>query len=285
MKSFLSLILEDETGIPWGKYDNEGNPRQGDLFKGKYVDPKTAKTNWDAYVRALGPNVDPKNTKLPNAEALEDMLTKNRGQVAKEMRSAAKANLIPDDIAKLKRLEDMPGMQRSMGILGPEDLNSALRQAKFDKWGSRSHVTPTRASAAGSQGAVKSGSLQGTPKPAPRTPLLFAPETHLGGRPTSGSMQSMKPKGPGLPTKFVRAGRAVLRNPITRIGGKALGGAVTLLAPAIHVADAEAHADKVTKREFDDIAAAKERGKNPYSAKETTDRAFRQFVGQGSKFR
>jgi len=313
MKSFLSLILEDEIGI-WENLDKDGNRRQGDLFKGKFPDKNKAMLNFSQYKKMLG-NIDPKTTSVQTPEDLADKLAQGKPaakvrtgidphtneldatraakaqantaarQVAKEMRSAANAKLTPKDIAMLKNLEGRPGMQISMGILGPEDLNSALRQAKFGEWGGGSHVTPTRVSAAGSQGTVKSGSLQGTPKPAPRTPLLFDPETHLGGRPTSGSMQSMKPKGAGLANKFVRAGRAVLRNPITRIGGKALGGAATLLAPAIHVADAKSHADTVAKREFDAIAAAKKRGENPYNAAGMRDHAFTELVRQGSKFR
>jgi len=295
MKSFLSLILEDGTGVPWGDFDEKGNPRQGDLFKGKFPDPKKAAKDWEFYKSALSPNLDPKDTPIKSPEALADELAKNKPapkpaskstksvddilqdklrekrrkfddmltrsgidphsgeldatraakaqaktaerKVAKEMKSAAK--LTPKDIDMIKKLEGRPGMQRSLGMLGKEDLDSGLRQAHFSNWRDRSHANPTRVSAAGSpQGAVRSGSLQGAPKPAPRTPPLFDPEAVHGGTVRSGSLQAQsrqskeaiealraatkEVKGQSLGTKLGRAGAAALRSPLGRIVKRAV---------------------------------------------------------------
>ena len=352
MKSFLSLILEDEIGI-YGNLDDEGKPRQGDILKGKFTDKKKAMSNWEKFEKALGPNVDATKSSVPTPEALADKLAQGKAaskpaskstksvddilqrnlakagkqfddmldkagikpeklqqgidphsgqldatraakseaktatrKVAKEMKSAAK--LTPQDLAKLKKLEDMPGMQRSFGMLGKDDLDSARRQVHFDKWGGKSHMTPTKVSAAGSQGKVKS-----VPKaqPAPRTPPLFDPETHLSVKPTSGSLQAQsraintaikQAKRPGFIKQAILTAKAAMKSPVTstslKVGGKAAGLAGLALAPVAAVSDANTIADMKTKGESDDIAAAKQRGENPYSAQGTRDRAQRRTM-------
>ena len=82
----------------------------------------------------------------------------------------------------------------------------------------------------------------------------------------------------GQVTKFVS------KVPGIGLAAKGLGAAGMVATPLAIAADAETHADIVTKREFDDIAAAKQRGENPYSAKGTTARAIRQLSRRGSKF-
>jgi hypothetical protein len=279
MKSFLSLILEQEEPEPFKfddiKYKKKGVDQAKDVVgPAKYsaaaqkqkgtsnIDDvlqrnlaKADKQFDDILDRAgikpeeIHQGIDPHSGQLETTRAAKAEAKTTTRQVAKEMRSAAK--LTPKDIDMIKKLENRPGMQRSLGMLGRDDLDSAVRQAHFDKWGDKSHRNPTRVSAAGRpQGtSIRSGSFEVTPKPAPRTPPLFDPEAVHGGTVRSGSLEAQsrhnkqakaaiealgaatkEVKGPDLGTKLSRAGTAALRSPLGRVAQRAL--------PVLAVADA-----------------------------------------------
>jgi hypothetical protein len=251
MKSFLSLILEQEEPEPF-KFDDIKYKKKGVDQAKDVVGP--AKYSAAAQKQKGTSNIDDVlQRNLAKADKQFDDILDRAGikpeEITKEMKSAAK--LTPQDMAKLKKLESRPGMQRSMGMLGKDDLDSALRQAHFDKWGDKSHINPTRVSAAGRpQGtSIRSGSFEVTPKPAPRTPPLFSPETHLSATARSGSLEAQsrqnkqakaaiealgaatkEVKGQSLGTKLSRAGTAALRSPLGRVAQRAL--------PVLAVADA-----------------------------------------------
>ena len=242
MKSFLSLILEQEEPESF----NINNPKYKRDVKKAMDQIEAARYSAAAQKQNLQQGIDPHSGELDATRAAKAEAKTAARQVAKEMRSAAK--LTQKDIDMIKNLESRPGMQRSMGMLGKDDLDSALRQAHFDKWGDRSHANPTRVSAAGRpQGtSIRSGSFEVTPKPAPRTPPLFDPEAVHGGTVRSGSLQAQsrqskeaiealraatkEVKGQSLGTKLSRAGAAALRSPLGRVAQRAL--------PVLAVADA-----------------------------------------------
>ena len=193
MKSFLSLILEQEEPesfrINNPKYKKDVKKAMDQIAAARYsaaaqkqkgtsnIDDvlqrnlaKAEKQFGDMLDRAgikpekLQQGIDPHSGQLETTRAAKAEAKTAARQVAKEMRSAAK--LTPKDIDMIKNLEGRPGMQRSLGMLGRDDLDSALRQDHFSKWGDRSHTNPTRVSAAGRpQGTIRSGSLEATPKP------------------------------------------------------------------------------------------------------------------------
>jgi len=274
MKSFVSLILEDEIGI-FGKYDNEGNPRQGDLFKGKFPDKKKAMLNFSQYKKMLGPNIDPKTTSVPTPEVLADKLAQGKPAVTVRMgidphtneldatRSAkAQAKTAARQVAKETR-SAAKGASGKQGTLEFDDKMGLRRKAKIasiaskspeyaaaqDRLTSQTNPGARRIVAGTAQQPVTVGSLEATPKPSTDPTIIRTPTRAPVRTPV---------KGPSLTKQFVRAGKAVLRSPLARVGGRALGGAATLLAPYGVYSDSDEIATKLTGYEKEEMERRKQ---------------------------
>ena len=276
MKSFISLILEQEEPESFKfddiKYKKKGVDQAKDVVgPAKYsaaaqkqkgtskIDDvlqrnlaKADKQFGDMLDRAgiqpeeIHKGIDPHSGELETTRQAKAEAKTAERKVKSEMRSAAK--LTPKDIAKLKKIESRPGVQRSLGILGKEDLEMGYRQAFYDDWKKRTHIQPTRVSMSGTQQPIRSGSIEVPPKTS-KDPNIIRTSTRPPVRQT--------PKDPGLLKRGVRlvtgtpAGQAARLG--LKVGGKALGAVGAALAPITIAADADEIATKLTGYEKEEM--------------------------------